>query len=323
MALPEKIEEFPSYSKKANNMWADYIELYCLYNQDHFVSADDIMERFLIEGSENTDRGSKEHSNKFDEFESKVRGWFSLLNFRAKSLNYYPFESINNSLSIKTNLSDKQLYYLFFLFSSNLEFFDKSTMQSLTHAFEDLCYSILKTISPEIATTAVFGTSRNSSNDAVQHYKGNLKQRIITLANDISAITSKSFDSSSSFDSPGGDGGVDLVSYISIDNAPFMPVTFAQCACSKTKWIEKQDSLSPELWIPRLNNLAPYLRYMFVPFYYRRPNGQFEEEINIHTCLIDRHRIFLIAEINPKTLEQFMQHPIHEKIEDMLNEDKT
>lgn len=317
MALPDKINQLPTWSSDDRNKWADFIELSCLKADDHFISIDDILDHYSDERPEEMDRGSWEHSSKYDRIYSNIEDYFALITFRAKALKeYYPFEiNGDKTLSLKCELSDSHLFYLFLLFTSNLSFFDGTTRYSLTHAFEDISCSILRSISSPFAKTHVFGTSRSGTGG---YYKGNLRERISTLANNLSALTSKAFDRDPMYDVPGGDGGLDLVSYIPIDNMPFIPVSFAQCACSYDQWEEKQSSIKPEKWISRINNIAPYLQFMFVPFYFRSANGEFENMSTIHTCVIDRHRIFKVAENNRGIFQEFTGHSISEKVKDII-----
>ncbi|MDQ0902753.1 hypothetical protein [Paenibacillus sp. V4I7] len=316
MALSDKIKQLPKWSRNEANKWADFIELSCMKSDDKFMSIDDMLDHYADENPEEMDRGSWEHSSKYDKIYSDIEGYFSLIEFRARTLGkYYPFEiTSDKSIALKSNQLRHHTFYFFLLCASNLSFFDKSTGYYLTHAFEDISCYILRAISSPYANTHVFGTSRSDTNN---YYEGNLRQRISTLANNLSAITSKPFDMDSKYDVPAGDGGLDLVSFTSFDNMPFIPFSFGQCACSNEEWEEKQSSIKPDTWLARLNNIAPYLQYTFVPFYCRRANGEFENVSVINTCVIDRHRIFKIA--RRAFFKKFAKHSIFNKIEELVN----
>lgn len=315
MALPDKVNQLPAWSSNDANKWADFIELSCLNNTDHFISLDDMLDHYSDERPEEMDRGSWEHSSKYDRIYSDIEGYFALIEFRAKTLEkYYPFEiNGDKAISLKSKLSKHHIFYFFLLFASNLSFFDGTTRYALTHAFEDISCYILRSISSPLAITHVFGTSRSNIDS---FYKGNLRERISSLANNLSALTSKTFDMDPKYDVPGGDGGLDLVSFTPIDNMPFNPVSFAQCACSYDHWEDKQYSIKPEKWLARINNISPYLQFMFVPFYCRRANGEFENVSIINTCMIDRHRIFKVA--RRAFFKKFARHSIFNMVQEII-----
>lgn len=317
MPLPDKMNILPNWSSKASNRWADFIELSCIKNVDHLFSIHDMLDHYADERPEDLERGSTGHSKKYDQIVVDMENYFELIKFRSESLEeYYPFElDDSHCITLKSNLNDNHLFYLFLLLASNLTFFDKSTGYALTHAFEDLCCDILKAISSPLAITEVFGTSRVGGDG--DSYKGNLKERLRTLANNLCANTSKSLDSDTDYEVPGGDGGLDIVSYVPIDGMPFIPVSLAQCACSYDEWSNKQSSISDSIWKPRFGNLAPYLQFTFVPFYYRKASGDFENFTKVFTCLIDRHRIFKVLRTHDRTLENFRKHTIYSKVSDL------
>lgn len=314
MPLPDKLNSLPTWSSKASNRWADFIELSCLNNIDQEFSIHDMLDHYADERPEDLERGDIGHSAKYDKLMVDIENYFELIKFRSESLgDFYPFKlEDNNFIALKSNLNDSHLFYLFLLLASNLAFFDKSTGYALTHAFEDLCCDILKAISSPLATTEVFGTSRLRESKVT--YSGNLKQRLRTLADNLCAITSKSLDSDSDYEVPGGDGGLDIVSYVPIDGMPFIPISLAQCACSYEEWQDKQSSISEAIWRARFTNLSPYLQFTFVPFYYRKASGEFENLTRVITCLMDRHRIFKLLQTHEETLENFKKHAIYSRV---------
>lgn len=313
------LEGFPTWtSSQLLNRWADYIELSCLDNLDHLVSIADIIDKYLEEHPEEVERGSSGHSQKYDNLIVGIKEYFNLLLYRASTLNeYYPFEIIDKTcIVLKPTITDKHYFYIFLLVCSNSSLFDGTTAYNLTHAFEDICCKLLRLISPDMSKTEIFGTSRNEESGTI--YKGNLKARIALLAEELSALTSKAFDKDTKYNVSAGDGGLDLVSYLPFDGAPFIPFAFAQCACSYEKWYEKQNSISPESWSSRLNCLAPYLRIMFIPFYYRCASGEFENLTQIASCLIDRHRIMILTRRYEDIINDYISHPIYETVQSLL-----
>ena len=64
-----------------------------------------------------------------------------------------------------------------------------------------------------------------------------------------------------------GDAGLDIVSFLKLDEASHIPVALAQCTCSYDEWINKQESINSDTWRTRIDPIAPFWRYMYVPFY--------------------------------------------------------
>lgn len=321
MCHPDKINTLPDWSKIEYNKWADYIELSCLKNADNLFLLDDLLDHYSDERADELERGTGDHSTVFDRFIVQATNYFELIKFRSDTAKeHYPFlyDADNRTLTVKESLTDSHLFYILLLFSSNLTFFDRSTRYYLTHAFEDLSCSVLEVISPAYAVTQVFGTSRNDLDETM--YRGNQRERLSALANDLCALTTKVFDSDEGFNVPGGDGGLDLVSYMPIDGHPFIPVAFGQCACSIDKWVEKQNSISYDNWRSRFCNLAPYLQYTFVPFYFCKAGGGFEYPTGILTCLFDRLRIINLSQVNEKVIEDFKNHDIYNRVSGFLDE---
>ena len=50
--------------------------------------------------------------------------------------------------------------------------------------------------------------------------------------------------------------------------------------------------------------IAPFWRYMYVPFYCHNASGKFEQLTDIHTCLIDRQRILCLLDLHHELFEQ-------------------
>ena len=83
-----------------------------------------------------------------------------------------------------------------------------------------------------------------------------------------------------------------------------IPVALAQCTCSYDEWINKQESINSDTWRTRIDPIAPFWRYMYVPFYCHNASGKFEQLTDIHTCLIDRQRILCLLDLHHELFEQ-------------------
>jgi hypothetical protein len=287
-----------------------------LFDNDHFFSIDDFYDLFIEESQESV-RGTADNSEAQDHNYALFSQYFDLIRFRSgHGKELYPFSFSDNAIELINDLNRTHLFYIFLLISSNLAFVDRSERYYISHAFEDFCCQLLKSISPSDSVTDLFGTSRESESSK---YRGPLKHRIIQLAESLRGITTKSFDSDAKYNVPAGDGGLDIVSYHSLyDTNPFIPMAFAQCACSYEDWVEKQNSISIDIWRKRIEGLAPYIQFTFVPFYYRDAGGAFENSTSILSCLIDRYRILELAGHQPCIAKAFADHPISNTVKKYL-----
>lgn len=279
MRLLDKIDTKPSFKTRDINSWADYIEFVCLNSQDHFVTQDDILDIIL---DDEVLRGEEEHSVQYDKILAEIESYFDMIAFREKTAtDFYPFSLEEGAIYLR-NINDERVQYIFLLICSNLKYFESSSWHKYTDMFEVYSKYFFKYMVPRDAEVNIFGTSRRNS-----IFSGNLRTRIKQLANCIGGNTTKSFDNDNQFDVPGGDEGLDLVAYLKLDGATHIPIAFGQCTCSHEDWDIKQESINQENWNRKIEGLAPYTRFMFVPFYCRLANGQFENPTTISTCLID------------------------------------
>ncbi|NSD31838.1 hypothetical protein [Coprococcus comes] len=143
------------------------------------------------------------------------------------------------------------------------------------------------------------------SKDDTNLFHGNLRSRIEQLAEFLGAQTTKTMDADKRYDRiKAGDAGLDIVSFLKLDEASHIPVALAQCTCSYDEWINKQESINSDTWRTRIDPIAPFWRYMYVPFYCHNASGKFEQLTDIHTCLIDRQRILCLLDLHHELFEQ-------------------
>lgn len=313
MIKTDKELKVPDWSRKSINRWADYIEFRCLYLDDHLLSQDDVLDLWGDENPEELLRGEKGHPEKYDEWITAIENYYEMIQYRRTvHPDYYPFEVEDGQcISLKEALTEKHLHYIFLLLCSNICFMDKASMQKITHIFEKYCRPVMKCLVPVDAQTELFGTTRDTS-----MFSGNLRSRIEKLASCLGAQTTKTMDADLKYDwIKAGDAGLDIVSFVKLDSASHIPVALGQCTCSYDKWIEKQESINRDTWRARIDPLAPFWRFMFVPFFCRDASGKFEQPTQIHTCLIDRQRILtlldlheeLFTELCPLKIKELMQ----------------
>ena len=302
MIKTDKQLKVPKWSKNEINRWADYIELRCLYMDDHLVSKDDVLDIFIDEDLDELQRGEAEHSLKYDKLSSVIGNYYEIIKYRkSKHPEYYPFDiEDDRCIVLKDNLENKHLHYIYLLLCTSLSFMDQSSMQKITHAFEKYCCPFMRLLVPVDARTELFGTTRDTN-----LFHGNLRSRIEQLAEFLGAQTTKTMDADKRYDRiKAGDAGLDIVSFLKLDEASHIPVALAQCTCSYDEWINKQESINSDTWRTRIDPIAPFWRYMYVPFYCHNASGKFEQLTDIHTCLIDRQRILCLLDLHHELFEQ-------------------
>ena len=280
------------------NRWADYIEFRCLYVDDHIITKDDVLDLFFDEDILDLQRGQSVHSANYDKLSTNIDNYYEVIKYRNEMFSeYYPFEIEDGQcITIKETLIGEYLHYFFLLICSNISFMDKLSMQKVTYAFEKYCYPFMKCLMPVNAQTELFGTARD---EGVFH--GNLRTRIMQLAECLGAQTTKIIDQDERYDRiRGGDGGLDIVSFLKLDDSSHIPFAFAQCTCSYDEWIDKQKAVGYDVWSTRIAPLAPFWSCMFVPFFCQNASGRFENATEIHTCVIDRKRILNLLNSNHK-----------------------
>lgn len=289
----QKLEKKHDWSSSEINRWADYIELLCI--KEDTITESDIVEECLEGDFENElARGEREHSLKMDSLYNKISDYFKILESREYVCGeYYPFEVRNGDCLCYRGICDeKKKQYIFLLLCSSISLM--ASYHKYTDSFEKLCRLLMKELSPKGTTVELFGTSRES-----ELFTGTLRDRIKKLAKCLGTETTKRFDQNAKFDSIfGGDGGIDIVAFTSIDEAGFVPFSFSQCTCSYDKWKEKQTSIGVEQWGAYIELGVHYPQYMFVPFSCHNSQGKFCDETSIKTFLIDRLRIIKLIEKN-------------------------
>ena len=179
MIVKDKISRVPKWSKNNINRWADYIELMCLYDNDHFISKDDVLDMFFEDDIEELKRGEFDHSEKYDKLDFVIGNYYEIIEYRnSRHRSYYPFDIEDGQcIILKDCLSKKHMHYIFLLLCSNICFMDQSSLQKITHIFEKYCCPIMKVLMPPDAQTELFGTTRDSGK-----FNGTLRARIGQLA---------------------------------------------------------------------------------------------------------------------------------------------
>jgi len=277
-----KLSTPPSLSYFNQHYFCDYIEMLALAANADVVSLTDVIERFDIESS-----GSNENNSTQDTWESRVSGWFAILEVRVDEYaDFYPFKVDGHSIRLKSRLNNQQHLYLFLLLSSNLTYINRAFRAILTTDFESISVTALSQYLPQQAKVHKFGKSGTANN----RYTGAITVKIDLFAEDLTLNTCYTDDFFSDHDN--GDYGLDVVAWIPFyvdSNKRHIPIFLAQCATGKN-WLEKQDE--PLKIQNSIVGLGHAINTLFIPYDARNIDRTYNEQAKIRTHLLfDRCRL--------------------------------
>lgn len=283
-----KLSTPPNLPYFNQHYFCDYIEILALAANTDVVSLADVIERFDIDTA-----GSDENNEQQDVWESKVAGWFAILEVRNQEyVGFYPFEIQGDSIHLKEPLNNQQHLYLFLLLSSNLAYINRAFRALLTTDFESVSLTAFIKYLPKQAEVHKFGKSGVANN----RYTGAIKVKIDLLARDLQLNTcyKNHFFAAQN----NGDYGLDVVAWVPFyadSQQLYLPVFLAQCATGKN-WLEKQHE--PLKIQNSIYGLDHAINTLFIPYDARNIDRTFNEEAEIKTQLLfDRLRlIFLLKD---------------------------
>lgn len=346
--MPSLIKTLDSLPKPAidEHLWADYIELLCLFDTDGVTSKELLLDRIqerrdlggeleeleaeieedYVEAEENDDEDAElpveiAPSELDDKWESRTTDWFEHLKYRSAVFGqFYPFVLTDDGavLERRSEITERHKLYVFLLVLSNLKYFRKHH-NILTSGFEIISWVILKSFLPEDAHAHVFSRNR----DADDRYKKlNLWGKINKLAadlNDAVEVPEKEFRPKDN-----ADNGLDLVGWVPFhedDAVNGMLVLFGQCACTD-KWISKQSESSRQNWGATLRLKVAPGNLVFIPFCFRNSDGTWfrAHDIQVDTILVDRPRLLYSLRRN---YEVFQRHPSYTVVNRLLLEHES
>jgi len=305
------------------NEWADFAEMSCLFSNDGEVSWSDIFLRHEVENVD--DDESEIPRNELDDFDSMAGAdIFRLIRARKEILGeYYPFELVDeDTICIANSFDVKKVFYSYLLFSSNLRLVDRSCWKDLTGAFEHISAHILRIIYPSF-TCEVFGTSHNSSGVFSGSTRG---ERLGKLAELLHGSLTTSLQRDPSLTTTAGDEGLDVVAFCELDasrgKVSKIPVCLAQCSCSYSEWVDKQQSITTGRWQGKIEGIASCHEYIFVPFPVRDSRNMWHPtfESDIIVTLVDRIRIINILSTHEDDLSFFAEMEVCSHLTRILKE---
>lgn len=240
----------PDYPKDDINLYADFVELLVVFSKGDGISYGDIQDRLFGEPDE---KNSAEISDDNESFIDKI---FSLILERVAQFHaMYPFNvEVNQSITLKNNLTASQKVYLFLLISSSLDVF-KSFNSEITTDFEVVSFETLKLLLPN-SIIKHFGKK--------SEYEGTAKEKIKKLADDI-GIPIDEYEINCIGERNVQERGLDIVSWIPFgDNCQNKVVFLCQCACGKRYESKQHDVRRYENYY-RFYKTKPQ-RTLFIPY---------------------------------------------------------
>ena len=152
---------------------------------------------------------------------------------------YYPFNIENEIISLKDNLSEKQLMYLSFITCSNLNLIN-SCQSSLTSDFELITYYALQNLFKD----KLLVKSMSTKNDTVNSYRGYTRSKIKEFAEELGLETSIKKIEKNINPRSVQDEGVDFVAWLDFtDNRQNNIIFLVQATCGKNSF---NKSLEPK-----------------------------------------------------------------------------
>lgn len=304
----KELQNKPSFQKYRSFLWADYIELLCLANQDGELSHIDVIDR-LLERERDLSEGDDDDLKEMEDLEKEdndkptqrseipirwenyLSAWFNVLQYRqVLHGELYPFEISEKVIKRKTGqLTKLNKLYLYLLLCSNLYLFDSATRVTLTSSFEMVSFNAFRNLLPEQAETHVFGS--NPLNNTGKFRQGSLRQKITILSSELNEALFPGINENNYINNV-GDGGLDLVAWLPTGDAlPSSVIYFAQCACTE-EWTTKQYSSSHDAWAGRILFKNHINNTIFIPFCFRAADGTWFsiEDIKM-SFLVDRKRL--------------------------------
>ncbi len=281
----------PDCSRDETNLFADFVELLVMFSKGDGVAYGDIMDRFFGEPDESNS------SERNDDNESFIDGIFSLIEERGDLYGeQYPFEIGKEQIvTLKRELTLLQKLYLFLLISSSLDIF-KSFNAEITTDFEMVSCETIKLFLPN-AIVKSFGK--------LSEYKGNAKEKIRNLADDI-GLPTDDFEIDGVGERNVQERGLDIVSWIPFEDKCQNKIIFlCQCACGK-RYESKQHDVRRFEHYYRFYRTKPQ-RTLFVPYALINPkDGKFyhSDYIEEDYLVFERLRIICLAKRKDDVLTQ-------------------
>ncbi len=264
--------------------WSDFAELRAIIHPDKCFSRGDLSR--LIE--QNSERDNANDCEK---------QWRSLIDFCGIRIQTfaggYPFNISDDEDTLELDFSDTpaQRLYLGMLIAASMRYLKNTRKGEIARIFEQTCFQIFSKLMPEGAE--IRATWASGGLEAP--YTGHLYEKMVAVAKDIRGfpnIKPTHFKENNS-----GDGGIDLIAWHPMgDERNGIPISFAQCGCSRNDWTFKQAEAAPFSHGTKFNVRHDWATYYFMPIDLREFDGEWAYESKIgKVIIVDRLRMLSLA----------------------------
>ena len=265
-------------------LWTDYIELLAITHPDRCYSKGDLS---------GLARRIKSSTKRVINYEER---WRDIINFAGTRheafAEFYPFNisADQDTVSFDFKKSPEHQSYVGLLIASSLRRVAVG-MSDITLQFEEASLEVFKSLQPIGAE--VHATWAGAGADA--KYQGNLYKKMQAIAADLRC--KQNFEVADFNERDTGDGGIDLIAWHPMEDIrEGMPISFAQCGCSKSDWTFKHVEAHPIKHRRQLPVMHPWAAYYFMPLDLRRSDGDFAKKSDIgEAIIVDRLRILRLA----------------------------
>ena len=265
-------------------LWCDFSELRALIHPDRCFSRGDLIS---LEHRAHSLGGG---------FDAELR-WRDIINFAGiRKLEFkeaYPFSvsEDEDTLILENNDTAAHRLYIGLLISASMRHLPNTRKGEVARAFEKICFTVFSHLMPmgsEVRATWAGG-------GAEAPYKGHLYEKLTQVAADIRCTAN--IKPSDFKPSNNGDGGIDLIAWHGMaDVREGIPISFAQCGCSREDWKFKHMEASWSMHSRKLPVMHPWANYYFLPLDLREFNGDWAYKSEIgQVIIVDRLRIMRLS----------------------------
>lgn len=306
----------PKYNKSDRFLWADYVELLCLASIDAFISISDVEDRVEPLSKDVFINGDDIEFQNLTQDEKKETFWADVMGIcEYRKVFYgetYPFETQNNKLLKRLSLSDKKLFYIYFLMSSHLKYF-KEASPVLTGEFEYFSLLGLKEYLGSKALLNIFG---KNSTKLPSQFMGTEFERFSALAQIFKEQIIRTKDDFNKYST--GDGGIDIIGTMDFhDNNSSRILISGQCKC-QVDWDTNRFSSAERSLQGYMSITQPLINFSFIPYCFRKAGGEWAIPQRLSgVVLVDRQRLI---NLNAQNLDRFRESNSYKAVKKFINQ---
>lgn len=288
--------DLPPNSKDAF-LWTDYAELNALIHIDGCFSRGDL-DGIFRRAKDRGLSGNRQQENDVVADGRTEDRWRLIANFQGiRKVDFgdsYPFSlsEDGDTISLEFDNSPAQRTYLGLLVASCMRNLLANRKAEVARAFEETCFKVFQKLMP--SGSEIRATWAHGGEEAP--YRGPLFEKMQSIASDLRCTANFKERDFKATDT--GDGGIDLIAWHGMtDEREGMPISFAQCGCSRDDWRFKQLEASPSKHYRHLPTMHPWSTYYFLPLDLREIDKDWAYKSDIgEAIIVDRLRLLRISE---------------------------